>query len=163
MSFLTAEQQALATEVGEMLAARQQTVAVAESTAGGLVSAALLWVPGASRYFRGGGVLYTRQSRMAMAGMTAEQFANYRGATTENVMAMADSLRERLEATWCIAEAGTAGPTGNQPGRSVIAVSGPVSRGEVIETGATDREANMSEFATRSLRFLRNALRDASA
>ncbi|HXH22846.1 MAG TPA: CinA family protein [Dehalococcoidia bacterium] len=159
MPFLTPEQQALATEIARALTERGETVAVAESTAGGLVSAALLWVPGASRYYRGGGVLYTRQSRIAMAGMTPQQFENYRGATLENVAAMAQALRQRLEATWCIAEAGTAGPTGGQPGRTVIAVSGPVSRSEVFETGSADREANMVAFATRSLEVLLEALR----
>jgi PncC family amidohydrolase len=159
VSFLDPEQQVLAGEIAAILTERNETVAVAESTAGGLVSAALLWVPGASRYYRGGGVLYTRQSRMAMAGMTPEQFENYRGATPENVAAMAEALRERLGTTWCIAEAGTAGPTGGQPGRSVIAVAGAVSRGEVIETGSADREANMVAFATRALGLLRDALR----
>jgi nicotinamide-nucleotide amidase len=161
VAFLSTEQQALATEVAAKLTERGETVAVAESTAGGLVSAALLWVPGASRYYRGGGVLYTRQSRIVMAGMTPEQFENYRGATPENVSAMAESLRDLLQATWCVAEAGTAGPTGAVPGRTVLAVAGPVSRVETLETGSSDREANMSEFATRALRLLRDALRDA--
>ena len=161
MSFLNEAQRAIATEVGEALTRRGETVAVAESTAGGLVSAALLWVPGASRYYRGGGVLYTRQSRIEMAGMTPQQFENYRGATPENVSAMAEALRDRLQATWCIAEAGTAGPTGNLPGRTVLAVAGPIIRHETIETGSADREANMAEFASRALRLLREALRDA--
>jgi nicotinamide-nucleotide amidase len=157
VSFLTPEQQELAREIGERLAARGETVAIAESTAGGLVSAALLWVPGASRYFRGGGVLYTRQSRIAMAGMTPEQFEGYRGATPENVAAMAEALRSRLDATWCIAEAGAAGPTGHA-GRSVLAVAGPTPRSAVIETGSADREANMVAFSTHALRLLREAL-----
>jgi PncC family amidohydrolase len=161
VSFLTDEQRAFATEVGESLTRRGETVAVAESTAGGLVSAALLWVAGASRYYRGGGVLYTRQSRIEMAGMTPEMFENYRGATPENVTAMAEALRQRLQATWCIAEAGTAGPTGNAPGRTVVAVAGPIARHEVVETGSSDREANMAAFATRALWLLREALRDA--
>jgi nicotinamide mononucleotide (NMN) deamidase PncC len=71
---------------------------------------------------------------------------------------MAEARRERLDATWCVAEAGTAGPTGGQPGRSVIAVAGPVSRSEVIETGSADREANMIAFATRALRQLRDTI-----
>ena len=157
MSFLTPEQQALALQIGEALAARGETVAVAESTAGGLVSAALLWVPGASRYFRGGGVFYTRQSRIAMAGMTQEQFEGYRGSTPENVAAMAEALRARLDATWCIAEAGAAGPTGHA-GRTVLAVAGPSARTEVFETQSSDREANMVAFATRALQLLRDAL-----
>ncbi len=161
MSFLNADQKALAEEIASMLTDRGQTVAVAEATAGGLISAALLWVPGASRYYAGGGVLYTRNSRIMLAGMAAEQFANYRGTTTEILVSMAESMRERLGATWCVAESGVAGPTGNQPGRTVIGVAGPVSRSETIETGLSGREANMIEFATHALRLLRDALREA--
>ena len=57
------ELQALANEVGERLKARRETVAVSESSSGGLVSAALLAVPGASRYFVAGAVVYTGRAR----------------------------------------------------------------------------------------------------
>lgn len=159
MSFLNAEQRSLSEDIGAILTERGQTIAVAEATAGGLISAALLAAPGASRYYAGGGVLYTRNSRIMLAGMTPEQFANYRGTTPEMLSAMAESMRARLDATWCVAESGAAGPTGNA-GRTVIGVAGPVSRVETIETGSDDREANMAEFATRALRLLRDSLRE---
>jgi len=162
MSFLTAEQQALAQEIASLLTEREQTVAVAEGTAGGLISAALLWVPGASRYYAGGGVLYTLNSRIKLAGAPAEMFENYRGTTSEMLLSVAEAMRERLGATWCIAESGLAGPTGGRsgaaPGRTTIGVAGPVTRGQVFETGLADREANMIEFTTLGLRFLRDAL-----
>ena len=166
MSFLTQEQKDLAAEIGAMLTERGEKVAVAEATAGGLVSAALLWVAGASRYYAGGAVVYTLDSRVALAGADASLFENYRGTTPEMIAAIAESLRGRLNATWCIAESGLAGPTsgrsGLPPGRVTIGVAGPVSRTEVMQTGINDREANMIEFTTMTLRYLRDAIKEAS-
>jgi PncC family amidohydrolase len=163
--FLDGEQKALAGEIAGLLTARGETVAVAESTTGGLVSAALLWVAGASRYYAGGAVVYTLKSRIALAGAPAEQYANYRGTTEEMLVTLAKSIRERLGATWALAESGLAGPTGGRggapPGRTTIAVVGPIQRTKVLETGSDGREANMSAFTTESLRVLRDALRDA--
>jgi PncC family amidohydrolase len=163
--FLDPEQRELAQQIGSLLSERGQTVAVAEATAGGLISAALLSVPGASRYYGGGGVLYTLNSRIMLAGMEAEQFASYRGTTLELLAAMAESMRGRLGATWCVAESGMAGPTGGRsgapPGRTIIGVAGPVSRTEVVETGLDDREGNMARFATEALRLLKDVLLEA--
>jgi len=165
-SFLTDEQKSLANEIGALLTARGETVAVGEGTTGGLIAAALLWVPGASRYFAGGAVLYTLNSRVQLAGAPAELFENYRGTTPEMITAVAESLRARLGATWCIAESGLAGPTGGRsgapPGRSTLGVAGPLSRTQVIETGLADREANMIEFTTNALRFFRDAVAEAA-
>ena len=164
-TFLNAEQEELAAEIASLLTERGETVAVAEATAGGLVSAALLSVAGASRYYAGGGVVYTLNSRTALAGVPAEQYANYRGTTPEMLASLAESMRQRVSATWCIAESGLAGPTGGRsgapPGRTTIGVAGPVARTEVIETGISDREANMVEFTTHTLRFLRDAIQEA--
>ena len=163
--FLTDEQTQLANDIAERLIARSETVAVSESTTGGLVSAALLAVAGASRYYAGGGVLYTLNSRTALAGVPAETYANYRGTTPEMLAALAEAMRERLGATWCIAESGVAGPGagrfGAPAGRTTLGVAGPVTRTDVIETGIDDRVANMAEFATLALRYLRDALNDA--
>ena len=95
-TFLNTEQEALAREIASLLIARGQTVAVAEATTGGLVSAALLWVAGASVYYKGGGVVYTLDSRVALAGAAPELFANYRGTTAEMIGAIAESMRQRL-------------------------------------------------------------------
>ncbi len=164
-AFLTPEQATLADEIAEILNARGETVAVAEATTGGLISAALLRIAGASRYYAGGGVLYNINSRVAMAGVDKAIFDNYQGTTPEIIAAVAEATRERLGATWCIGESGIAGPTGGrsgaQPGRTVIAVTGPISRGEVVETGLSEREDNMVEFTTRSLRLLRDVLVEA--
>ena len=164
-SFLTEEQKSLADEIAEMLNARGETVAVAEATTGGLISAALLRIAGASRFYAGGGVLYNINSRIVMAGVDKSLFDNYQGTTPEIIAAVAEGTRERLGATWCIGESGIAGPTGGRsgtkPGRTVIAVTGPVSRREVVETGLDEREDNMIEFTTRSLQLLRDVLVEA--
>ena len=164
---MNAEQEELAAEIASLLTQRGETVAVAEATAGGLVSAALLSVSGASRYYAGGGVVYTLNSRTALAGVPAEQYANYRGTTPEMLASLAESMRQRLGADWCVAESGLAGPTGGRSGaplgRTTIGVAGPVARTEMIETGVSDRQANMVEFTTRALRVLRDAIQGAGA
>ena len=164
-SFLNDEQEALSDEIAALLTQRGETVAVSESTTGGLVSAALLRVAGASKYYAGGGVLYTLASRTALAGVSAARYENYQGTTPEMLGELAEAMRQRLDATWCIAESGLAGPTpgrsGTPPGRTTVGVTGPVSRIEVFETGISDRDANMSEFTTLTLRFLRDAINEA--
>ena len=163
--FLNDDQTQLANDIAERLIARGETLAVAESTTGGLVSAALLAVAGASRYFAGGGVLYTRDSRIALVGVPAETYENYRGTTPRMLADLAETMRERLGATWCIAESGVAGPGpgrfGSPAGRTTLSVAGPVTRTDVIETGIDDRVANMAGFATLALCYLRDALNDA--
>jgi PncC family amidohydrolase len=164
-SFLTQEQQALAEEIGVLLVERGENVCVADGTTGGLVSAALLPVAGASRFFAGGAVLYTLKSRIALAGAPAELFENYQGTTLDMMSITANALRERLGTTWCVAESGVAGPTGGRsgrpPGSTNICVAGPLERREAIETGLSDRVENMVEFATRTLRLFREVLREA--
>jgi PncC family amidohydrolase len=167
MAFLSAEQKALTDEIARLLVERKETVGVAESSTGGLVSAALLAVSGASAYFLGGGVLYTIASRLKLVGMPEEAFANYRGPSEERVALMAEAIRDRLGATWGIAESGVAGPTpsryGHPNGHTVISVAGPVTHTETVETGLDDREANMEQFTTHVLRILRDAIREAVA
>jgi nicotinamide-nucleotide amidase len=166
-SFLDAEQEALTEEIATLLTDRGETIAVAESTTGGLVSAALLSIAGASRYYRGGGVLYTLDSRVALAGMDRALYANYQGTTPEMLAQLAEATRVKLDATWAIAESGLAGPTsgrsGAPPGRTTIAVAGPLERSTRIETGLSDRGDNMAAFTSHTLRFLRDTLLEARA
>jgi PncC family amidohydrolase len=161
-SFLTDDQRALVAEMAAILVERRETVAVAESTTGGLISAALLSYPGASRYYAGGAVLYTLRSRTDLAGVPAEEYANYRGTTAQMLVNLAEGIRAKLGATWCIAESGLAGPTGSRfgapAGQTTLGVAGPIARAEVFQTGSDDREGNMATFTTLALRYLRNAL-----
>src|SRR5438270_2102352 len=122
--------EALAAELGERLKARGETVAVAESSSGGLISAALLSVPGASKYYLGGAVVYTGKARMALLDLPREAVAGMRSASEPYALLLARTARERFGTTWGLSETGAAGPTGNgygdAPGHTCIAVSGPV-------------------------------------
>src|SRR5687768_7182698 len=106
----------LAARVGARLKERGETIAVAEGSAGGLISAALLAVPGASAYFLGGAVLYTTASKVALLGLTQQQATEPRSSTEPHTLLLARTIRERLEATWGLAETGATGPTGNRYG-----------------------------------------------
>ncbi len=149
---------AAAAQLGERLRARGETVAVAESSAGGLIAAALLTQPGASAFFRGGAVVYTRQAQEGLLGITAADMQGSRSATEPYAMLLTQRLRERLDATWGLAETGAAGPLGNSygdaPGHSCLAVSGPVKAVRTIATGSADRVANMRAFAAAALALL---------
>jgi nicotinamide-nucleotide amidase len=154
----------VAETVARRLVARRESVAVAESAAGGLIAAALLGVAGASAYFKGGVVVYTGEGKQRLAGMTPEQLAAHRSATEPHTAELAAAIRERLGATWGVAETGAAGPTGNRygdaAGHAALAVAGPVTQTRVIETGQSDRRANMAAFALAALRLLDAALAD---
>ena len=155
----------LASTLGERLKTRADTVAVAESSAGGLISAALLAVPGASAYFLGGGVIYTRAARHGLLGLP-EEAITMRAATEYYAMIVARAIRERRGATWGFCETGASGPTGNRygdaPGHSCSAIVGPLERSRTLETGLSDREENMWRFAEESLSFMESVLGEAS-
>ncbi len=146
---------------GELLKSRGETIAIAESSAGGLISAALLAVPGASAYFRGGDVIYTQQARTAF-GITAEAMAGMRASTEVYARLLAETARQRLGTVWALAETGATGPTGNRygdaPGHVCLAVAGPVTLSVTIETGHGDRIVNMRAFAAAALGLLEEAL-----
>ena len=148
----------LAEKIGAILKDRRENIAVAESTTGGLVSAALLSVPGASAYYVGGGVVYTLKARRAILDVPDSAFAHIKSVTEEGAMILARAARSRFAVTWAIAEIGASGPTGNRygdkAGHSCIAVAGPVERSLTVETGSPDRVANMRTFSTAALNLL---------
>ena len=152
---------ALAAALGEKLKARGETVAVAESSSGGLISAALLAVPGASKYYLGGAVVYTGKARMVLMDLPREAVAGMRSASEPYAMLLAQTARERFGATWGLSETGAAGPTGNgygdAAGHTCIAIAGPVDMAMTVETGSEDRAANMTAFAAAALRMLDQA------
>jgi len=154
---------ALGSVVGNLLKERKQTVAVAESSAGGLINAALVAVPGASAYYLGGCVIYTGAGRSALLGLTAHEMAGIRSASEPFAQLLAQRVRSNLGATWGLSETGASGPTGNRygdaPGHACIAVSGPVSTVITVETASADREANMWAFARRALELLQDCVR----
>jgi len=146
----------------ELLKSRRQTIAVAESSAGGLISAALLAQPGASAYFRGGGVIYTAAARAAFLPDPGPSPGWERAATEPYALWLARTLRAHLGADWGLAETGAAGPAGNRygdpAGHSCIAVAGAIERALTIETGHGRREENMHAFAAAALALLAEAL-----
>jgi nicotinamide-nucleotide amidase len=156
------ELEAKAAEIGEALKARGETIAVAESSSGGLISAALLSVAGASKYYLGGGVVYTPKARVLLMDIPRDAVAGMRSASEPYALLLARTARERFGATWGLSETGAAGPTGNAygdaPGHTCIALSGPVEAAITIETGEADRSANMRAFASAALEMVRRVL-----
>ena len=150
--------------VAELLKARKQTVAVSESSAGGLINAALVTVPGASAYYLGGAVVYTGVSRKTLLDIRSEEMKGMRSASEPYAQLAARRLREKLGATWGLCETGASGPTGNRygdaAGHACIAVSGPVEKVITLETGSADREANMRAFARRALELMADSIQN---
>lgn len=151
--------------IAARLTARRETVAVAESSAGGLVSAALLAVPGASAYFLGGAVVYTGEARRALIGLDEAGMAGLRSASEPYAERVAGLVREHHGAAWGLCETGAAGPGGNRygdaAGHSCLAIAGPVTRRLTLETGDNDRAANMEAFAAAMLDAFLDALEEA--
>jgi PncC family amidohydrolase len=154
---------ALAAPVAALLKAANQTVAVAESSGGGLISAALVSIPGASAYYIGGAVVYTSTTRRALLGVGDEAMVGMRASTEPYALLKARTMRQQLGATWGLAETGASGPTGNRygdaAGHACIAVTGPVERTITVETGTAEREANMWTFAKAALDLLENCIK----
>jgi nicotinamide mononucleotide (NMN) deamidase PncC len=170
-------------EVATLLKERKETVSVAETVcsscsptshilmctsqaAGGLISAALLSFPGASTYYKGGLTLYTLESRIAFAGWTQDSIKNYTGPTPDIVSGLAEHTRKMLGSRYTVSESGTAGPTGGQtrnrtPGYVALAVAreGGETVTREVETGSSEREANMVAFAVEGLRLVRDVIK----
>jgi PncC family amidohydrolase len=148
--------------VAALLKERQHTIAVSESSAGGLINAALVAVPGASAYYLGGAMVYTPKGRAVLLGIGKEELTGMRSASEPYAMLVARRVRANLGTTWGLGETGASGPAGNRygdaPGHACIAVSGPVEAVITVETGSAEREANMWEFARRALQLLESCL-----
>jgi nicotinamide-nucleotide amidase len=153
---------ALAQKLGDRLKQRGETIAISESSTGGLISAALLSVPGASAYFLGGAVVYTAKARDALMNIPKQAVTGMRGASEPYATLLAHTARERFDATWALSESGATGPTGNRygnpPGHTCIALAGPKEKVITLETGSADRVANMRAFAAAALNLLAEAL-----
>ena len=153
----------IAAALAALLKERKQTLAVAESSAGGLISATLLAVPGASAYFVGGGVIYTQAARRGLLRVGDDAVKGIRSSSEAYAQLKAKAVRELMGATWGLAETGASGPTGNRygdaAGHACIAVAGPVERVITVETGDADRERNMWAFTRAALKLLEDAVR----
>ena len=151
----------LAEQVAILLKQRRETISIAESSTGGLVSAALLAVPGASAYFLGGAVVYTRKAREVLMNLPREAVAGIRSGSESYALLLARTASQRLSANWGLAETGAAGPTGTpygDAGHSCIAIAGMAEEAITIETGNADRLENMRAFAAAALVLLQRHL-----
>jgi nicotinamide-nucleotide amidase len=151
-----------AERIAVALKSRRETIVVAESSTGGLISAALLALPGASAYFLGGAVVYTQTARRALLDLGDLGALGMRASTEPYARLLAQTARQRFAASWALAESGATGPTGNRygdaAGHSCIAVSGATERAITLETGSADRVANMRAFSAAALDLLLQAL-----
>jgi nicotinamide-nucleotide amidase len=148
----------IAEKIAAKLIERRQTIAVAESSTGGLISASLLAVPGASAYFLGGGVIYTRDARRILMEIPDEAMKGIRSASEPYAKLLASQIRTRFGTDWGLSETGATGPTGNRygdaAGHSCMAVAGPQAEVITLETGSADRFSNMHVFAATALNLL---------
>jgi nicotinamide-nucleotide amidase len=148
----------IAEQIAEKLVARKQTIAVAESSTGGLISTALLAVPGASAYFLGSAVVYTRDARRILMDIPDDAMKGIRSASEVYAKLLANQIRTRFTTDWGLSETGATGPTGNRygdaAGHSCIAVAGAETAVITLETGSTDRLGNMHVFAATALNLL---------
>jgi nicotinamide-nucleotide amidase len=153
---------ARAEKVARVLKDRGETIAVAESSTGGLIAAALLALPGASAYFLGGAVVYTQVARRALLDLPDISTLGMRASTEPYALLLAQTARQRFAATWAVAESGATGPAGNRygdaPGHSCIAVAGRTERAITLETGSSDRLGNMHAFTVAALDLLADRL-----
>jgi nicotinamide-nucleotide amidase len=148
----------IAEQIAKKLIAAKQTIAVAESSTGGLIAAALLSVPGASAYFLGGAVVYTRDARRVLMDIPDDAMKGIRSASEPYAQLLAKQIRQRFSTHWGISETGATGPTGNRygdaAGHSCMAIAGPANSVTTLETGSADRTANMHAFAANALNLL---------
>ena len=148
----------IAGQIAARLVARKQTIAVAESSTGGLISTALLAVPGASAYFLGSAVVYTRDARRILMDIPDSDMKGIRSASEPYAKLLASQIRRRFSCDWGLSETGATGPTGNRygdaAGHSCIGIAGPEKLAITLETGSAERLANMHSFAAAALNFL---------
>lgn len=156
----------LAADVAELLKKRGETLALSESSMGGLVSAALVAQPGASAFYLGSTVIYTRGAARALYALQGPPAPDVKPLTEPYVAAMADVVRGKLGSTWALAEMGASGPSGSPygppPGTAVIGIAGPKPASTTVSTGSADRAANMRAFGEAALHLLREVLTKAS-
>ena len=148
----------IAEQIAAKLIERKETIAVAESSTGGLISASLLAVPGASAYFLGSAVVYTREARRILMEIPDEAMKGIRSASEAYAGLLANRIRQRFSSHWGLSETGATGPTGNRygdaAGHSCMAIAGVATTVITMETGSPDRLGNMHAFAGAALNLL---------
>ncbi|MQF69242.1 CinA family protein [SAR202 cluster bacterium AD-804-J14_MRT_500m] len=148
--------------IGTLLKKNQHTIGITESSCGGLISATLVAVPGASAFYRGGAVVYTRVAQEGLLQISDNAMLGIRASSEPYALLNSRTIRQALGVTWALSETGASGPTGNSygdaAGHACFAVSGPVERTLTLETAKSDREENMWVFASAALELLEQCL-----
>jgi len=113
------DQQTLDAVVGQMLAERRMTIAVAESCTGGLIASRITGNPGSSAYFAGGVVAYSNAAKSALLGVPAALLEAHGAVSDPVVRAMAEGVRERFDVDIGVATTGISGPDGGTEDKPV--------------------------------------------
>lgn len=136
---------AMATEAVRTLAAKEQTLALAESCTGGLVAAAVTACPGASEVLLEGLVVYSNEAKRRRLGVRCETLERQGAVSMGCVYELAAALREQSGATYAGAISGIAGPGGGTPDKPVgtvcFALAGPQGMMSRQELFVGDRHA----------------------
>jgi nicotinamide-nucleotide amidase len=144
------------------LGLRQATLAVAESCTGGLVAQRITSVPGASRSFLGGAVVYSDALKTSFAGVPPELIAEHGAVSQEVAKALAQGIRARTGATVGLGVTGIAGPTGATETKPVglvhIAVCDPQGCDTLERTFRGDRQRIREWTAQQALDIIRRRL-----
>ncbi len=153
----------LADTIAGRLKARRETIAIAESSTGGLIAAALLAVPGASAYFVGGAVAYTSRAKLLLLGLDEAALKQFRPATEPHALMLARAAQARFATSWGLGETGAAVPTGNRYGdpaghTCLAVVAGDSERAMTFKTASAERLGNMHAFAAAALKLLTDTI-----
>ncbi len=112
-------QQALETQIGNLLRTKGLKLATAESFTGGLIGDRITNVPGSSDYFLGGLVTYAYEAKVALLGVSWDTLKKFGAVSRETVWEMAEGARRRTRADIAISVSGIAGPGGGLPNKPV--------------------------------------------
>lgn len=143
------------------LAVRGHTLAVVESMPGGLLSARLTAIPGASLTFLGGVTAYTPTAKMALLGLPSSFLADHGTVSEATTIALAEAVQRALGATWGLAVTGNAGPgaEGRAPvGAVFFAVAGPGGTSSERRNLPGDRSEVQLRGTAVALDFLRRQI-----
>lgn len=166
MGFPPAEIEELVGNIAELLRSRNQTLAISEAACGGLLSAYIISVPGASNFYIGGKLVYALKQRLKLSGWSEDEISHYMGPSEQVALKLARTTKYELGSTFVLSETGFAGPTTNlhmlnlasdvdKVGTVYLGLSGP--GGEVScerHTDSGNRSENMAAFAKMGLEFL---------
>ena len=154
-------------EVGRLLTGRKETLGVAESCTGGLISHMLTNTPGSSTYFLFSGVTYSNQAKITVLNVSADTLNSYGAVSEEVVREMAKGARDISGATYGLATSGIAGPDGGTPEKPVGTICIGIATPEKLFAGRLqlsfgDREKNKTIFAMSALELLRQEITGAN-